>query len=83
MKQFTIRPLFGIYSIGLYNEDRLCYPLSTNLGIRDIEDINTLRCTKNVHERDHLAPYEIQGGTTMSAHLQKKYKKYDISSFTR
>jgi hypothetical protein len=70
MKEFTIRPLFDIYSIGLYSEDRLCSPLGTNLGIRDTEDTNTSRCTKNVHERDHLALYEIQGGTTKSPRLQ-------------
>jgi hypothetical protein len=70
MKQFAIRPLFDIYSTGLYSEDRLRSPLGANLGIRDIDDINTSRCTKKVHERDHLALYEIKGGTTMSPRLQ-------------
>jgi len=50
MKEFTIRPLFDIYSIGLYSEDRLCSPLGTNLGIRDTEDTKHLalyeRCTR-------------------------------------
>lgn len=73
-KQFTVRPLFDIYSVGLCSEDitfSVRYELRHKRHWRS-KHLALYEKKKSKKKNDHLVLYEIHRGNKMSPCLQRK-----------